>query len=58
MAVPNQPKTPTRSLRVPDPVWDPIVRIAKVRGETKTATVIKALIFYAKHHPAGDESDE
>lgn len=55
--MPNQPKTPTRSARMPDEVWEPIERIAKIRGESKTTTVIKALVYYAKHHPAGDEED-
>ena len=32
--VPNQPRTPQRSVRVPDGVWIPAHQAAKRRGET------------------------
>ena len=46
--VPNQPKTPMRSLRVPDDEWHAAQREAKRRGETVTDAIRRALRDYAK----------
>ena len=44
--VPNQPKTPMRSLRVPDDLWGPAMAEAKRRGETLTDAIRRALREY------------
>lgn len=44
--VPNQPRTPTRSLRVADPLWSDIVQIAEEQGRTTTDVVRDALENY------------
>jgi len=41
--MPNQPKTPARSVRVPDEEWLPAQKIAKETGETMTDLVRRAL---------------
>ena len=41
--MPNQPKTPARSVRVPDEEWLPAQKIAKETGETMTDIVRRAL---------------
>lgn len=46
--VPNQPKTPIRSFRIPDDVYDAAKAKAAERGETLTDVVKKALERYAK----------
>lgn len=37
--VPNQPKTPARSLRIPDEEWDALKAEAATNGETITDLV-------------------
>lgn len=44
--MPNQPKTPARSVRVPDPLWNAAKARAAERGETVTDAVIRALQEY------------
>lgn len=46
--VPNQPKTPRRSFRIPDDLWDAARAKAKERGETVTDVVIRALKRYVR----------
>jgi len=41
--MPNQPKTPNRSVRVPDEEWQAAQKIAKETGETMTDLVRRAL---------------
>lgn len=48
--VPNQPATPNRTIRVPDEVWEPAVRLAHDRGETITEVIINALRRYLREH--------
>lgn len=50
--MPNQPKTPNRTIRVPDEVWDEARRVAADRGETLTEVIIKALKRYIREHPS------
>jgi hypothetical protein len=52
--MPNQPKTPLRSVRVPDPLWDATKTEAAKRGETATDVVIRALTEYISDEP-GEE---
>jgi predicted HicB family RNase H-like nuclease len=47
-AVPNQPKTPMRSLRVADDLWAAAQVKAAARGETLSDVIRKALERYVK----------
>lgn len=42
--MPNQPKTPLRSLRVDDALWDEAVAIAKDRGESVSEDVLRSAL--------------
>jgi hypothetical protein len=44
--MPNQPKTPARTMRIPGPLWDATKMKAAKRGETATDVVIQALTEY------------
>lgn len=44
--VPNQPKTPTRSFRIPDDVYLPAREKAEAEGRTLTEVVREALLDY------------
>jgi predicted DNA-binding protein len=46
--VPNQPKTPNRTVRVPADLWDRAKRVAERRGETLSQVVRQALEAYIK----------
>jgi hypothetical protein len=46
--MPNQPKTPLRSFRVPDPVWQAALQRAQREGTTLTAVLVEALEEYGK----------
>lgn len=46
--MPNKPKTPTHSVRVPQDLWDAVKAKAKRQGETVTDVVIRALIRYLR----------
>lgn len=41
--MPNAPRTPVRSVRVPDALWDALRRIADDQGETVTEVVLRLL---------------
>lgn len=45
-SVPNQPKTPTRSFRVPDDIYLPAREKADAEGRTLTEVVNEALVAY------------
>ena len=47
MSVPNQPKTPHRSVRVPDKVWDKAKQKATRQGETMSELIRRLLEDYA-----------
>lgn len=49
--MPNQPATPTRTVRVPDELWQAAKRAAVDSGETVTDVIIRALIRYVREHP-------
>lgn len=49
--MPNQPKTPNRTIRVPDEVWRAAKRVAADRGETITDVIVRALKRYVRDHP-------
>jgi predicted transcriptional regulator len=44
--MPNAPKTPTRTIRVPDDLWLAVQRKAKKENVTVTSIIIKALETY------------
>jgi hypothetical protein len=46
--MPNQPKTKTRSIRVPDELWDAAKAEAEKRGETVTAAIVRSLHRYTR----------
>lgn len=46
--VPNQPATPNRTVRVPDELWEAVMRKAQERGETVTDVIIRALKRYLR----------
>lgn len=46
--VPNQPKTPQRTVRVPDDLWLAVKRKAAQRGETVTDVIVRALRRYIR----------
>lgn len=46
--MPNAPKTPTRTIRVPDDLWLAVQRKAKQQNVTVTSVIIKALEDYLK----------
>lgn len=48
--MPNQPKTPHRTMRIPDELWDPAMAKARTQGETVTDVVKRALEDYLKEN--------
>lgn len=48
--MPNQPKTPLRSVRVPDELWEAALRKAQDEGETVTDVIIRALTRYVRDY--------
>lgn len=44
--MPNSPKTPTRTLRVADPLWKSVQEKAASEGRTVTSVIIEALEAY------------
>ncbi|WP_188492045.1 hypothetical protein [Williamsia phyllosphaerae] len=48
--MPNKPKTPLRTFRIPDDVYGPAKAAAEANGETVTDVVKKALVNYTRRH--------
>lgn len=46
--MPNQPKTPVRTIRVSDELWTAAAAKAEAKGETISDVVRRALLAYAK----------
>ena len=46
--MPNAPKTPTRTIRVPDALWKAVQKKAAQEGVTVTSVIIDALEAYVK----------
>jgi len=44
--MPNAPKTPTRTIRVADDLWQAVQKKAAVEGVTVTSVIIAALETY------------
>lgn len=49
--VPNQPATPNRNLRVPDELWDEVLKIAADQHTTATEIVLRAIRAYVRRYP-------
>jgi hypothetical protein len=45
---PNQPKTPTHTVRVDDELWDAAMKKAHDQGETLTDVIVRALKRYLR----------
>lgn len=52
MPYPRKHATPGkgRSVRVPDEIWDPAVRIARAREESATEVMVAALLAYVARY--------
>lgn len=50
--MPNKPATQNRSVRVPDPLWAEVLRIARDQHVTATEVVLRALRAYVRRYPA------
>lgn len=50
--MPNVPATQNRSIRIPDDVWEAVLRIAEDRGETATDVILRAIVRYVRLYPA------
>jgi Arc/MetJ family transcription regulator len=48
--VPNQPATQNRSIRIPDALWQEVLRAADDAGETATEIVLRALRAYLRNY--------
>lgn len=48
--MPNQPRTPVRSVRVPDELWDRARFIAEDRGITMTAVLNELLAKWVRQN--------
>lgn len=46
--MPNAPKTPKRSVRVPEELWRAVMEKAHRRGETVTEVIVRALKRYLR----------
>lgn len=55
--MPNQPKTPLRSFRVPDEVWQAALRRAQREGTTLTAVLVEHLEDYGRNDRQPGEQD-
>lgn len=50
MTVPNQPRTPIRSVRIADELWEEAQAVARDRGESVSDEVRAALERYVKRN--------
>ena len=48
--MPNQPKTPARSIRVGDDLWNDFREVAKLNGTTATAVLVSCAKDYVRRH--------
>jgi len=44
----TRPRTPPRTVRIPDPIWNAAKARAEREGTTVTAIILRALTRYAK----------
>ena len=55
--MPNAPKTPTRTVRVDDDLWQAVQAQAKIDGITVTSIIIDALLRYLTDAKTKDDTD-
>lgn len=55
--MPNAPKTPTRTIRVPDELWNAVQDKARENGVTVTSIIISGLRDYLIGQAAKEEPD-
>lgn len=48
--MPNAPATPNRNVRIPDKLWDEVLRIARDEGVTATEIVLRALRNFVRNY--------
>lgn len=48
--MPNQPRTPARSIRIPDEMWNQAKAVAEARGEDVSVEVRAGLERYIKRN--------
>lgn len=53
--VPNQPRTPSRNVRVSDELWEAAKQQASERGETVADVIRRALEVYVRSDGDGSE---
>lgn len=51
--MPNQPATQNRNFRLPDDLWEEILRVSGDRGETATDLAVRALWREVRLWPSG-----
>lgn len=54
--MPNAPKTPTRTVRVDDDLWQAVQAQAKIDGITVTSVIIDALLRYLTDAKSDDDN--
>ncbi len=52
LPVPNAPATQVRGFRLPDDIWEAVLRIAADQHVTATEIVLRALRAYIRRYPA------
>lgn len=55
--MPNAPKTPTRTIRVPDDIWNAVQAKAKEQGVTVTSVILKSLNDFLVDKSSESEED-
>ena len=55
--MPNAPKTPTRTVRVDDDLWQAVQAQAKIDGVTVTSIIIDALLRYLTDAKTANAND-
>lgn len=48
--MPDQPKTPKRSVRISEDLWRAVMTIAHGRGETITDVIVRSLKNYVRRY--------
>jgi len=56
--VPNVERTPRRTVRVPDELWQAAQRVAAARDESVTDVVNRALEAYVRRHAASSSQSD
>lgn len=54
--MPNKPKTPIRTMRVSDELWEAAQVVAASRGESLSDVIRAALVRYVKRYGKGSDA--